>query len=513
MLQFAKLEINGTVLIKATQESMGVIKHSTTLFRRVWKSKMELLEAWKLRDNEGVSSLSHFDSAYNQNRIMNILIWNCKGAMKPQFRKTVMDLVEWHSPILMVITETRMYGAKANKIIELLPFDGAAVADTIGFAGGIWLLWRTDLVNVDVLATTEQEIHAIIRVRAQTCHWLISAIYANPRFAKRCILWNNIKLLAVMHDLPWALMGDFNEVLSEEEKYGGNPVCQRRVRAIKECMDVCHMMDLGFSGPKFTWTNKREVGDLIQCRLDRCWANPEWKGLFEEANVTHLARVNSDHCPLLLKLSPNLDKALRWNKEVFGNEFVRKKQIMARLLDGGGDLGNESKDGLDHYGGKEHLVLPYVYNGQRSKNRITCIQNAEGEWIHDIDEVPSDGEIWSALKSMKPYKAPGIDGLHVGFFQRFWLVVGELVKKEVKWVFLSQKIPEYLNQTLIALIPKQIGLETISHFRPISLCNTVYKIISKIIVQRVKPLLPTLISPMQAAFLEGRRSSDNVIIA
>ena len=65
---------------------------------------------------------------------------------------------------------------------------------------------------------------------------------------------------------------------------------------------------------------------------------------------------------------------------------------------------------------------------------------------------------------MKPYKAPGINGLHVGFFQRFWLVVGESVKKEVKEVFLSQKVPEYLNQTLIALIPKQIGPESISHF-------------------------------------------------
>ena len=116
---------------------------------------MELLEAWKLRDSEDASSLTHFDFESNPNRIMNILIWNCRGAMKPQFRKKVMDLVEWHSPLLMVITETKMSGAKANEIIKLLPFDGAAMADTIGFAGGIWLLWRMDLVQVDVLATTE----------------------------------------------------------------------------------------------------------------------------------------------------------------------------------------------------------------------------------------------------------------------------------------------------------------------------------------------------------------------
>ena len=55
-------------------------------------------------------------------------------------------------------------------------------------------------------------------------------------------------------------MGNFNEVIAEEEKAGGNLICQRRVWAIMDCMSECHMMDLGFSGPKFTWTNKREVG-------------------------------------------------------------------------------------------------------------------------------------------------------------------------------------------------------------------------------------------------------------
>ena len=123
-------------------------------------------------------------------------------------------------------------------------------------------------------------------------------------------------MLVNLHGLPWALMGDFNEVLLEEKKSNRNPICLRRVRAIKECMDACHVMDLGFSGQKFTWSNKRETGDLIQCRLNRYWANPEWKEFFSEANVTHLARVNSDHCPLILNLNPNMgndsDKPFRF---------------------------------------------------------------------------------------------------------------------------------------------------------------------------------------------------------
>ena len=181
-------------------------------------------------------------------------------------------------------------------------------------------------------------------------------------------------MLASLHTLHWALMGDFNEVLSEDEKLGWNTINQRRVRAIQDCMNTYQMMDLGFSRPRFTWSNKRDIGGLIQYRLDRCWANPEWKALFAEANV-HLARANSDHCPLLLNLNSSLgernnrpfrfqpfwlshnefpvlvreawsgqdpylldaisvftSKALRWNKDVFGNVFTRKKIIMARLL-------------------------------------------------------------------------------------------------------------------------------------------------------------------------------------
>ena len=98
------------------------------------------MDAWTLRDSEDKSSLAHFESTTTPFKITNVLIWNCKGAMKPQFRKMVMYLVNWQKPLIMVITETTMNGARADEIIESFPFDGVTVADTIGFAGGIWLL-------------------------------------------------------------------------------------------------------------------------------------------------------------------------------------------------------------------------------------------------------------------------------------------------------------------------------------------------------------------------------------
>ena len=90
--------------------------------------------------------------------------------------------------------------------------------------------------------------------------------------------------------------------------------------------------------------------------------------------------------------------------------------------------------------------------------------------------------------------------------------MGKSVLEEIGKIFLDRKIPEFLNRTHITLILKIQGLETLGNYRPISLCNTVYKVVTKIIVSRVRPFLDKLISPLQSAFVPGRKSVDNAII-
>ena len=85
--------------------------------------------------------------------------------------------------------------------------------------------------------------------------------------------------------------------------------------------------------------------------------------------------------------------------------------------------------------------------------------------------------------------------------------------EEVQKIFADRRVPEDLNYTHIALIPKIQGPETLGNYRPISLCNTVYKVVTKIIVARLWPYLDKLISPMQTAFVPGRKGIDNIIIA
>ena len=96
--------------------------------------------------------------------LMNIIVWNYRGAVKPSFQKYVRELVQNHDPTILVVMETRVGGEKARAITNNLLFDGAIHTNTIGYVGGLWVLWKSNKVEVSSLASTEQEIHIIVKV-------------------------------------------------------------------------------------------------------------------------------------------------------------------------------------------------------------------------------------------------------------------------------------------------------------------------------------------------------------
>ena len=238
----------------------------------------------------------------NHKVLMNSIIWNCRGASKPSFQKRVREMIQKHNLVILVVMETRVRGNKAREITERLPFDGAIRSDAVGFASGIWVLWNSDRVNVAHLASTEQEIHFTVKVRISNVIWLFSIVYASPRCAERHILWNNLMKVADLHNMPWVIAGDFNEPLVNDDKFGGRAVSVNSSLLFKECLDKCNMIDIGFAGPRYTWTNRREIQALIQERIDRFFVNPQWCLLYPDAKVTHLPSYHSDHCPVLLEM-------------------------------------------------------------------------------------------------------------------------------------------------------------------------------------------------------------------
>ena len=111
---------------------------------------------WSLRRVAALLSPYDVFPSPNLSLSMNIIVWNSKGVLKPNFQNHVRELARIHNPAILVIMETRLGGARAKEITNRLPFDGAIHTETVGFTGGLWLLWNYDLVEVVHLANTEQ---------------------------------------------------------------------------------------------------------------------------------------------------------------------------------------------------------------------------------------------------------------------------------------------------------------------------------------------------------------------
>ncbi|XP_019188879.1 PREDICTED: uncharacterized protein LOC109183149 [Ipomoea nil] len=121
-------------------------------------------------------------------------------------------------------------------------------------------------------------------------------------------------------------------------------------------------------------------------------------------------------------------------------------------------------------------------------------------------------EVKKAVFDMKKFGSPGPDGIQAAFIQTFWEEVKRPMTDFVKDALGQCKLPSKVLEAFITLIPKKESPETASDFRPITLLNVSYKILSKVIVNRMRPIMKTLIGPYQNSFLPGRSTTDNIIL-
>lgn len=115
----------------------------------------------------------------------------------------------------------------------------------------------------------------------------------------------------------------------------------------------------------------------------------------------------------------------------------------------------------------------------------------------------SEEEVSEVINEMKNGKAPGLDGFNVDFFKACWKTVKHDILEVVEDLRRPKKVLRAFNVSFIALIPKKENSRNPNGFRPIALCNVVYKIISKVIANRLKPLLPALILEEKIRYVEG----------
>ncbi|KAH9802749.1 reverse transcriptase domain-containing protein [Citrus sinensis] len=181
-------------------------------------------------------------------------------------------------------------------------------------------------------------------------------------------------------------------------------------------------------------------------------------------------------------------------------------------------------------------------SARKKQNTIEKLRNAQGQWCttpediseiihkyfthifssergscaaqnHSLMEPFSPADVREAIFSMHPDKSPGPDGMNPAFYQNFWSIVGDEVSAACLSYISHCEFPANLNETTVILIPKTPNPESITDFRPIALCNVLYKIVAKMLANRLKLILGSIISDSQSAFIPGRTIIDNIMIS
>ena len=196
----------------------------------------------------------------------------------------------------MFLAETWADEARLKEIKRNINFENLFFVDRNNRGGGLAMYWRNS-IDVNVESFSKNHIDAIVNKGKEEA-WRFTGFYGEPVTHRRFESWDMLRQLNNRFHLPWLCAGDFNEIVSNNEKLGGSNRSHSQMQLFRDVLDECGFIDLGYVGSPFTWQKHFADGHSIRERLDRGMANNEWFLKFAGTKIHHLSSNNSDHCPL-----------------------------------------------------------------------------------------------------------------------------------------------------------------------------------------------------------------------
>ncbi|KAK9756466.1 hypothetical protein RND81_01G099800 [Saponaria officinalis] len=228
---------------------------------------------------------------------MNLLSYNCQGLGNDPAVVKLKKLLRREDAEVVVLQETKLSGREMEAVTGRLDGYEGLYGDSIGKKAGVAILWRSDL-SVALVSSSAHHIDVEIEGLFSCNKWRLTGFYGWADNERKHLSWELLREIRGFSNLPWMVIGDFNQILFEGEKKGGAPRAQSEMNDFRKTMDDCNPTDLGYIGNPFTWWNKRGEPDDIVERLDRAIVSPEWVELFPSFMLHHLARDSSDHIPI-----------------------------------------------------------------------------------------------------------------------------------------------------------------------------------------------------------------------
>jgi len=222
------------------------------------------------------------------------------------------------------ISETRNTRITKTHLKNHFNINDAFVVQAQGHSGGLWLM-RTDEVDVTIIDHNHHFIFALCLNKISLQQYGLVCMYGDPHHRATSIIWDNVLNFVVTNsNLPMLCMGDLNELMHANEKLGPNSADVNRIHEFCAYVKQCGFIDLGYSGPAYTWTNKRFSSTPTFERLDRCLGNAEWCLTYPTITTYHLPMMYSGHAPILVVLNslrPRANKPFR-----FENWWLMKQE-------------------------------------------------------------------------------------------------------------------------------------------------------------------------------------------
>ncbi|KAH7863624.1 hypothetical protein Vadar_020021 [Vaccinium darrowii] len=309
------------------------------------------------------------------------------------------------------------------------------------------------------------------------------------------------------------------------------------------------------------WGGNATCGSIIQQAWGKCIQGSKWFQIHQKIKACRFgliqwrkhnqcnSRFNKDH--LESKIQQLFECSSFDQQEFWHTENLLKKA----LIDEEDYWRNKARVNWLKSGDRNTAFFHAQTIQRRQQNRLMGLEDASGRWwdgeqavkgialdyfqhifstegvtnvdtvLQCVDHRVSDGmnhfltraisfnEVKVAVFQMPSDKAPGPDGMGAGFFQEYSDVVGPSLVDAVRSYCHSGHLLRSINHTHIVLIPKVQCPMNMGQLRPISLCNSVYKVLSKVFVNRLRRFLPQIVGESQCAFVSGRLISDNTILA
>jgi len=236
-----------------------------------------------------------------------------------------------HFPDILFLMETMNSDPFVMKIFRWLGYDYIHTVEPIGMSGGLAIFWKQ---HVDIEFLFEDKNLLDLKISQGRQSWFVSCVYGNPKQNLRHWLLERLSEIGVTRKTAWCMIGDFNEIISNEEKLGGPLRLESSFQPFKDMLMTCDMHELGSTGNSFSWGGTRNE-EWIQCKLDRCFGNLEWFSVFPNSHQWFLERLGSDHRPVLVKFINDQEVfrgQFRFDKRFAGNHSCQ--EVIQRSWEG-----------------------------------------------------------------------------------------------------------------------------------------------------------------------------------